>query len=107
MIMTKSDEELHYECMHRFVELANEMTKEGISKQVVSAGLMTSSGVFSTYEILGNSGQLNEARINTLSERYRTQLTRVQAQRGKSDEKQSDQKISDTVERIVSFPEDD
>jgi glucan phosphoethanolaminetransferase (alkaline phosphatase superfamily) len=105
--MTKSDEELNYECMHRFIALANEMKTEGISNRVVSAGLMTASCVFATFTTIGNSGRLNQSAMTDVIESYRMQLEWVQKQREEGDIKQEEENISQTVERIVSFPEDD
>ena len=105
--MAKSDEELHYECMHRFIALANEMKNEGTSNRIVSASLMTTSCVFATFTAIGNSGRLNESAMNEVIEGYRNQLEWVQKQREQQDQKAEEEKISETVERILSFPDDD
>lgn len=105
--MAKSNDELHYDCMHRFVSLANEMKQEGISDKIVSASLMTASCLFSTYEALGNTGRLNQTGIDGIAGAYRQQLERVQEQRKKNDEEIAEQKIAETAEKIVSFPEND
>lgn len=105
--MTKSDDQLHYECMHRFIELANKIKNEGVSNHVVSAGLITASCAFATFTAIGNSGRLNESAINRISEGYRQQLERLQEQREQGDKKREQNEISKTVERIVSFPEGD
>lgn len=76
--MAKSAEEVHQECMQRFIKLANEMKDEGTTTQVVSSGLMTASAVYATYAMGGNTGLLNEAGVDKVTEAYRHQLEQVQ-----------------------------
>jgi len=105
--MKKTDEELHYDSMLRFVALANELAKEGVPKKVVSAGLMTASTVYATYAAVGNKGTLNESRVNKIAESYKKQLEHTQKIRQERQQEKAEQKIDDTVEQIVSFPDED
>ena len=38
--MAKSDQDQHFECMNRFIELGNSMKDEGIATNVISGGMM-------------------------------------------------------------------
>ena len=87
--MTKSDAELHQECTRRFIELANAMAKEGIASPVVSAGLMSASGVYATYIVAGNEGGLNPTGVDKVTAAYRQQLEQVQKVKREQYEKRS------------------
>ncbi len=79
--MSKSDSELHHECLNRFIALANSMKDEGIGTAVVSAALMSSSAVYATYVAAGNTGALADSGVDKVAEAYRTHLVRVQEMR--------------------------
>lgn len=89
--MDKSDEELHYDSMLRFVKLANELTKEGIPNRVAAAGLMSASCVYATYIEVGNNGTLNESGIERIAAAYKKQLELTQQSRKESNESQAKQ----------------
>ena len=76
--MTKTENDIHTECMQRFIELANSMKEDGIDTRVVSAGLMTASAIYSTYVFAGNDGRLAPAGVKKLSDAYHAQLEQVQ-----------------------------
>lgn len=76
--MTTTDDEIHTQCMQRFIELANSMKEDGIDTRVVSAGMMTASAIYSTYVFAGNDGRLAPAGVEKLANGYRDQLERVQ-----------------------------
>jgi hypothetical protein len=76
--MAKTDNELHEDCMQRFVELANKMKGEGIETRIVSAGMMTASALYATYVAAGNEGGLEPSGIEKLVEGYRYQVEQVQ-----------------------------
>jgi Protein of unknown function (DUF3144) len=76
--MAKTDEDLHEECMARFVELANKMKEEGVETRIVSAGLMTASAVYATYVAAGNDGGLAPSGVDKVAQAYRSQLEQVQ-----------------------------
>jgi hypothetical protein len=76
--MSKSENELHQECIQRFIKLANKMAKEGIATPVISAGLMSASGVYATYVFAGNEGGLNASGVDKVTAAYKEQLERVQ-----------------------------
>lgn len=79
MTMAKTDNDIHRECMQRFIELANTMKEEGIDTQVVSAGLMTGSAVYATYIAAGNDGLLAPEGVDSVVTVYKQQLELVQA----------------------------
>ncbi len=76
--MAKTDEEVHQECMQRFIKLANEMKAEGVADRVVSSGLMTASAVYAIYTMAGNDGLLAPAGLDKVTTAYRQQLEQVQ-----------------------------
>ena len=76
--MAKTDEEVHQECMQRFIKLANEMKGKGVANGVVSSGLMTASAVYAIYTMAGNDGILTPAGLDKVIEAYRQKLELVQ-----------------------------
>jgi len=72
---------LHETCTHRFIELANEMQKEQIGQELISAALMAASGIYTTYTIAGNSGGLNPSGIDKVVQTYRNNLEHIQARK--------------------------
>ncbi|GAB3321865.1 DUF3144 domain-containing protein [Haliea atlantica] len=76
--MTATDQEQHHQCMQRFIDLANTMKNEGVPTRVISAGLMTASGVYATYTVAGNSGGLNPSGVDKVAEAYKENLQRIQ-----------------------------
>ncbi len=79
--MAANESELHQQCMQRFIDLANTMKNEGAEPRVVSAALMTASGVYATYTVTGNSGGLNESGVNKVTDAYRQVLQNIQQAR--------------------------
>ena len=49
-----SDRENHNYCTQKFVELANELKKEGMNIQLVSAALMSAAGIYAKNAIGGS-----------------------------------------------------
>ena len=76
--MTKSDNEIHQECVDRFVDLANTLKDEGIDIKIVSHGLMSASCVYTTYSLGGNEGGLNESGVEKVTDVYKRELGRIQ-----------------------------
>ena len=105
--MPKTDEELHHDSMQRFIELANKLASEDMPPRVVAAGLMTASCVYSTYLEVGNDASLDEAGVDKIADGYKKHLVFTQKSRQENAQQSSDEKISETVDSIVSFPEDD
>jgi hypothetical protein len=85
--MAKTDNEVHQECMQRFVDLANTMKEEGTGTNVVSAGLMTASGVYATYVVGGNEGGLTPSGIDKVTAAYKQQLEQIQQVKKQRDDK--------------------
>ncbi len=79
--MAKSDAELHHDTLNRFIDLANEVTGEGVGTHVVSAALMSASAVYATFVAVGNQGGLNPSGVDKIVDAYRHQLEQVQAMR--------------------------
>ncbi|MEQ8804043.1 MAG: DUF3144 domain-containing protein [Haliea sp.] len=76
--MSESDAEKHSQCMERFIELANTMKNDGVPTRVVSAALMTASGVYATYSVAGNEGGLNASGVDKVTAAYKQNLENVQ-----------------------------
>jgi hypothetical protein len=92
-----SDLQNHQHCTTRFIELANELNEDGHDVQLVSAALMTASGIYATFSVAGNEGGLNPSGVDKVVNAYRTSLERLQnvkkaeAERRKSEAEQGDQ----------------
>ena len=84
--MPDNEDQLFDTCINRFIELANTMHGEKIPQGVVSAALMTASGIYATFVISGNEGGLNESGIDKIADAYRGQLEQVQKMRKKQQE---------------------
>ncbi|MEO0438711.1 MAG: DUF3144 domain-containing protein [Pseudomonadota bacterium] len=78
-LMNAEQTEQHDNCMARFIDLANEMSKEGLSTSQVSWALMSASGIFATYAAAGNAGGLSESGIEKVVDAYKQNLTNIQA----------------------------
>ncbi|MCR9105091.1 MAG: DUF3144 domain-containing protein [Gammaproteobacteria bacterium] len=76
--MAKTDQELHTECVNRFIALANAMKDEGIAINIVSGGLMTASGLYATYAVGGDDGGLTESGVDKVALAYKKELARIQ-----------------------------
>ena len=76
--MAATDEQVHRQCMQRFIELANRMKDEGVDRRVVSAVLMTASAVYATYVFAGNDGTLAPAGVEKVAAAYKQQLEHTQ-----------------------------
>lgn len=64
--------------MGKFIALANEFKNQGIDSQLISAALMSASGVYATYAAAGNSGALEPSGVDKVANLYRTNLEHIQ-----------------------------
>lgn len=87
--MAVSEAENHQQCMQRFIDLANTMKNEGVPTRVISAALMTASGVYTTYTVAGNQGGLNPSGVEKVIQAYRQNLENIQ--RAKREDQQEQQ----------------
>ncbi len=76
--MTKSDTEIHKECVQRFIDLANAIKNEGIDVNVVSGGLMSASALYASFLVGGNSGGLTHSGVDKVTAVYKRELERIQ-----------------------------
>jgi hypothetical protein len=76
--MTKTASEIHQECVNRFIDLANTMKDEGVDTNVVSAGLMSASGVYASYLAAGNDGGLTASGVEKVAAAYKRELERIE-----------------------------
>jgi len=65
-------------CVNRFIDLANEINKEGVSTEVVSSGFMTACAVYATYVVTGNAGALRESGVEKITNLFSEELAQVQ-----------------------------
>ena len=72
------DRESHNHCTQKFIELANEMKDEGYDTKLVSAALMSASGIYATYVSAGNEGGLQPSGVDKVVMMYRRNLEHIQ-----------------------------
>jgi hypothetical protein len=65
-------------CTNKFIELANELKKEGINNDLVSGSLMTASCIYATFTAAGNTGALEPSGVDKVVKVYRRTLERHQ-----------------------------
>ncbi|NIM70935.1 MAG: DUF3144 domain-containing protein [Xanthomonadales bacterium] len=73
-----NDRESHNQCTGKFIELANQLKDEGFDVRLVSAALMSASGVYATYVAAGNTGALQPSGVEKVTEAYRRSLEHIQ-----------------------------
>ena len=76
--MTVTDRASHTHCTHKFIDLANELKDEGYDIQLISAALMSASGIYATYVTAGNEGGLQPSGVDKVVMMYRRNLEHVQ-----------------------------
>ena len=76
-----SDKENHNICTQKFIELANELNKEGQNPKLISAALMAASGIYATYVTAGNTGGLQPSGVDKVVMMYRRNLEHIQEQK--------------------------
>lgn len=73
-----NDQERHQQCTQRFIDLANEMKDEEIDIRLISAALMSASGIYATYTAAGNAGALEPTGVDKVVAVYRQTLEHIQ-----------------------------
>ena len=78
--MTMTPEQQYDDAVNQFIELANQLKNDKYPMEVVSAALMSASGVYATYVASGgiNHGFLLEPGVEKVAETYRRQLQQIQ-----------------------------
>jgi hypothetical protein len=76
--MSDPQSEQHYDCMNRFIQLANSLKDEGMPVAVINWAMMTASAHYATYSVAGNTGGLNDSGIEKITDAYRQNLRQVQ-----------------------------
>jgi uncharacterized protein (UPF0333 family) len=77
--MAADSSENHQACTTKFIELANKLTEEGMSKELVSAALMSASCIYATFSVAGNDGGLNNSGVKKVVATYENNLRDLQA----------------------------
>ncbi len=94
------DEANHQHCMHKFIDLANELQSEGFNVQLITAALMAASGIYATYSVAGNDGALNPSGVDKVVDRYRLNLEHIQeAKKQEATKKQEAMEAAKAEER--------
>lgn len=73
-----TDRASHNHCTNQFIDLANALKEEGYEPQLVSAALMSASGIYATYVSAGNDGGLQPSGVDKVVMMYRRTLERIQ-----------------------------
>jgi hypothetical protein len=73
-----NDLQKHQHCTNRFIELANSLKEDGYDVKLVSAALMSASGIYATYTVAGNEGGLNPSGVDKVVNVYRKSLENIQ-----------------------------
>jgi len=73
-----ADRENHDYCTRKFIDLANELTEEGMSREMVNAALMAASGIYLTFTTAGNAGALEPSGVDKAVNFYRRSLEHIQ-----------------------------
>jgi hypothetical protein len=73
-----TDRASHTHCTHKFIGLANELKDEGYDIQLISAALMSASGIYATYASAGNEGGLQPSGVDKVVMMYRRNLEHIQ-----------------------------
>ena len=74
----KTDTEMYTDCLNRFIALANTIKDEGVDIKLISHGLMSASGFYTTYALGGNEGGLTASGIEKVTTTYKQELERIQ-----------------------------
>lgn len=85
-----SDKANHNHCTQKFIELANEMKSEGFEPQLISAALMSASGIYATYVSAGNEGGLQPSGVDKVVMMYRRNLEHIQERKKEEIEARGD-----------------
>jgi hypothetical protein len=72
------DKESHNHCTRKFIDLANELKEQNYDVQLVSAALMSASGIYATYISAGNKGGLQPSGVDKIVMMYRRNLEHIQ-----------------------------
>lgn len=68
----------HLDVTQQFIDLANELKNQGHDINLISAALMSASGIYTTYTIAGDQGYLQPAGVDKVAERYKHNLAYLQ-----------------------------
>ncbi len=75
------ERDLHNDCTRRFIDLANAMKDEEVDMRIISAALMSASGIYATYMVAGNAGALEPTGVDKVVTVYRQTLEHIQSRK--------------------------
>ncbi len=81
------DREKHNHCTSKFIELANELKDRDYDPQLISAALMSASGIYATFATAGNTGGLEPSGVDKVVMMYRRNLEHIQKRKKEENEK--------------------
>ena len=85
-----SDKDSHNECTQKIIELANELKDLGHEPRLISAALMSASGIYATYITAGNTGGLQPSGVDKVVMMYRRNLEHIQERKKAESEAEED-----------------
>lgn len=86
--MSNQEHQQHLIALNRFVEVANELKDQGTGVGVIAAAMLSATSVYNTYVHAGNTGFLQPAGIDKVTDEFRRHLQLVQDQKRKDLEAQ-------------------
>ena len=92
MAEEQGDRADYNELVERFIDMANEMKNSGKSAAMVSAALMSASGIYATFAAAGNKGYLKEGGVTKMTDTYRRTLMNIQRTKKQQAEAEQAQK---------------
>lgn len=90
-----SDREDHNTCTTRIIKLANELKDEGYDIQLISAALMSASGIYATFVSAGNKGGLQPSGVDKVVMMYRQNLEHIQERKREESERAANSTVEE------------
>ena len=75
------NQEKHQYCTKKFIDLANKLKNEGNDPHLISAALMSASGIYATYSAAGPLGGLEPSGVDKTVNLYRRTLEHIQVRK--------------------------
>ena len=85
-----SDRENHNYCTQKLIGVANELKEEGQDIRLISAALMSASGIYATFVMAGNEGGLQPSGVDKVVMMYRRNLEHIQERKKQETEAKKD-----------------
>lgn len=89
--MSQANSDELTDTINRVITLANEIKDEGKAPEMISAALMSASGLYATYTVTGNTGGLTSSGVDKVVAKYREFLEHIQEVKKREHEQQQQQ----------------